>query len=72
MLSVVLYMFMLYNMPTGILVLLYKSYRIIENTIKPDIINLHERAEKIRKNVDSILRQEQREQGRRKTQDVEL
>ena len=29
-------------------------------------------AEKIRKNVDSILRQEQRERGRQKRQNVEL
>jgi hypothetical protein len=72
MLSVVLYMFMLYNMPTGILILLYKSYRIIENTTKPDVINSHERAKQIRKSVYSILRQEQRERGQQKTQDVEL
>ena len=40
-LSTVLYMFVLYNMPTGVFILIYKSYRIIKNTTKTDVTNSH-------------------------------
>ena len=40
-LSTGLYMLVLYNMPTGVFILIYKSYRIIKNTTKTDVTNSH-------------------------------